>query len=464
MNDIPNNLSKFTELIDFIKNDKHISFKKTIRHSNIDPYDLNIQLFVEAAIYSEKIFDFLYKNYYSDNLPGLLMQNPILDPYIKFNDNYIGHMVRLVCFGGYTEIMKLMLEDPRIDPTFDDHAPFRWACRKSQIEIIKLLLQDPRIDPTVRNNILIFRASRKHQVKVSVLLLEDKRVHSIIDNRSLFDYYSLEYGNTKIIKTLIKNTNLFFDREFSSFRLVKACEYGHAKLVKILLDLPNVDPSERDNLAIRVACTHGYTKVAEILLQDPRVDPSAQNNKALFKACVGGYVKIIKMLLADPRVDPSKQNNIVIKTACLYGHIEIVRLLLQYPSTRISSLITSACLENKTKIVKLLLEFIELDYDACVSLIDTCKNTNFRLKQKIIYILSNIKIFRVIALQNNNITKITDQVQKTKYRIIRVLTVLFSESFYEKSRLIDDIIYTIIKMIFDLDNTDLTQLNNFLRA
>jgi len=52
-------------------------------------------------------------------------------------------------------------------------------------------------------------------------------------------------------------------------------------VVERLLQDDRVDPSARNNLAIRWANDHGRVKVVERLLQDDRVDPSANHNEAI---------------------------------------------------------------------------------------------------------------------------------------------------------------------------------------
>ena len=52
---------------------------------------------------------------------------------------------------GYIEIVKLLLEDYRIDVNKADnigYTPFYIACQEGHIEIVKLLLEDYRIDVT----------------------------------------------------------------------------------------------------------------------------------------------------------------------------------------------------------------------------------------------------------------------------------------------------------------------------
>ena len=53
---------------------------------------------------------------------------------------------------------------------------FTQACEYNQVEVVKLLLQDPRVDPSYQNNYAIILASENGHVEVVKLLLQDPRV------------------------------------------------------------------------------------------------------------------------------------------------------------------------------------------------------------------------------------------------------------------------------------------------
>ena len=55
--------------------------------------------------------------------------------------------MRQASTNGHTEIVSLLLADPRVDPSADDNFAVRWASRYGRIEVVSLLLADPRFDP-----------------------------------------------------------------------------------------------------------------------------------------------------------------------------------------------------------------------------------------------------------------------------------------------------------------------------
>jgi hypothetical protein len=122
----------------------------------------------------------------------------------------------------------------------------RWASHDGNVEVVKRLLNDPRVDPSDRYHEAIRCASINGHVEVVKLLLNDPRVDPSADNNA-------------------------------AIRL--ASNDGHVEVVKVLLNDPRVDPSDRDNEAVRWASKKGHVVVVKLLLNDPRVDPSADYNE-----------------------------------------------------------------------------------------------------------------------------------------------------------------------------------------
>lgn len=65
------------------------------------------------------------------------------------NDN---RAIRIASDKGYLEIVKLLLEDSRVDPSALDNEAIRYASCGGHTEIVKKLLEDPRVDPSSWDN------------------------------------------------------------------------------------------------------------------------------------------------------------------------------------------------------------------------------------------------------------------------------------------------------------------------
>lgn len=111
---------------------------------------------------------------------------------------------------GNIEIVKLLLQDPRVDPADEKNLAIIYASQNGYFEIVQLLLQDPRVDPSDIGNVdfnyknaAITEAFNNNHMKIVDLLLEDPRVvnHLIVDT-PLYKY-AIRGQHKKIIETTI---------------------------------------------------------------------------------------------------------------------------------------------------------------------------------------------------------------------------------------------------------------------
>jgi len=139
---------------------------------------------------------------------------------------------------GHYEIVKVLLNDARVDPSANNNYAIGFAAGNGHYEIVKLLMSDKRVDPSANNNYAIsFAAGNDHYVIVK-LLMSDKRVDPSADNN-----YAIRWASYN----------------------------GHYEIVKLLMSDKRVDPSDDDNCAIRYAAFHKHHKVVDLLMTDERV-------------------------------------------------------------------------------------------------------------------------------------------------------------------------------------------------
>ena len=68
------------------------------------------------------------------------------------------------------ECLKLLIQDPRVDPSANDNFAIRNASAHGHTECVKLLLQDSRVDPSARDNYAIREASKNGHTECVRLL------------------------------------------------------------------------------------------------------------------------------------------------------------------------------------------------------------------------------------------------------------------------------------------------------
>lgn len=99
----------------------------------------------------------------------LLLNDPRVGPSAK--DNYA---IRLASYNGHLEVVRLLLSDSRVDPSARENFAIRWASERGHLEVVRLLLSDLRVDPS--ENYAIRWASERGHLEVVRLLLNDPRV------------------------------------------------------------------------------------------------------------------------------------------------------------------------------------------------------------------------------------------------------------------------------------------------
>lgn len=88
----------------------------------------------------------------------------------------LGSAIFLASENGHSEVVKLLLNDPRVDPSVSYNSAIRFASRNGHSEVVKLLLDDPRVDPSADDNEALRQASQNGHIEVVKLLLADSRV------------------------------------------------------------------------------------------------------------------------------------------------------------------------------------------------------------------------------------------------------------------------------------------------
>ena len=98
------------------------------------------------------------------------------------------------------ELIELLLCDIRFDPQI----LFQIACQQGHTSTVRLLLNDPRVDPTADNNIAIGLASEYGHKKIVKLLLKNNKVNPC-DNDHYALHYAAYYGHTDVLLLLLND-------------------------------------------------------------------------------------------------------------------------------------------------------------------------------------------------------------------------------------------------------------------
>lgn len=105
------------------------------------------------------------------------------------------------------ELVKIILEDGRVDPIFNWSRPLRIAVYNGQEEIVEMLLKDNRSDPSSLKNEAIRHASEKGYANIVRMLLQDPLVDSTINNNEPLRL-AQENGHQDVVDILLEDKRM----------------------------------------------------------------------------------------------------------------------------------------------------------------------------------------------------------------------------------------------------------------
>jgi hypothetical protein len=141
----------------------------------------------------------------------------------------------------HLEILKLMLKNPKINPSTQNNKTFITAVVSKNYEAVKLLLKDIRVNPfdqnfsalerciilkdtklnpCYKNNMLLINATKNYDIKLVELLLTDPRINLddiYVDNTSEIPWY-IEFLKTFPRDNIVKNLSERKNENFNNMK------------------------------------------------------------------------------------------------------------------------------------------------------------------------------------------------------------------------------------------------------
>lgn len=259
---------------------------------------------------NEHQLDFCFKyavtNSY-ENAVKLLLNNPNINPAMEKN-----YAIKTACKNGNIAIVEMLLIHDKINPGIDYNYPIKICVDNNQIDILKLLLADDRTDVTdAHNTAFILSIKLKHVEIMKIIMdcLEEKK-----KNQKLEDELSPSSEAIGLTDELLHEA------------LIIACEYANLEIVKILYNkLPNTaEQYNRINEILCSAVKYDNIKIVSLLLTDWRANP--KHNKSVMVR----YAKTKPMLaLLEKSIKKNEIMNSdltpeeVAQKLIQYGHIDV---------------------------------------------------------------------------------------------------------------------------------------------
>lgn len=297
--------------------------------------------------------------------------------------------------GNNTDILNMLLNDPRVYTPDNIVAVFKTAVYKGNLPIMRRLLNDYKLYSNKKNKEeLVEVAVLGNQYDSLIFLLNDKDIgtdynHNLaiseairrrkreITERLIEDgYFNCEYKdlifrlNHQDWKDLADKVYQICNQDnIITQQLIDATEKGDFNKVNELLKSDLVDVNginQPDGLSpLEISLLYGYHDIAIILLKDNRIEPSLKNNISLIQAVKKGFTDIVDILLKHNKFDPSILDNNLFIEAAKYGNIDIIKLLLLdnrvNPSAQNNRAFIEAVKNHNIDIIKLLLQDNRID-------------------------------------------------------------------------------------------------------
>ncbi|KAJ3140858.1 hypothetical protein HK100_008733 [Physocladia obscura] len=209
--------------------------------------------------------------------------------------------IRWAVVEGHLDTVKLLLQDKRVDPAARKSSALVDACSLNHVNIAELLIHDGRCDPTVQSNYALVKFAKiAGRSDVLRKLLLDSRVDPSFSDQ-MFLKVAVQQGVVENVEVILQDSRVDPSSE-SNWCIRHACKHGKLDIVKLLLANDKANPRDLNNEALKSAVENGNFLIVDLLLNDGRVDPTTDHNWCLAFAIKAGYTNITTRLLADCRV------------------------------------------------------------------------------------------------------------------------------------------------------------------
>jgi len=228
----------------------------------------------------------------------------------------------------------------------DDWTPLHLAANAGSIFALELLLKKNADVHALNNEKLtpLACAVAKNNVCFARLLLEaGSDVNFKYDNSESLLYRAVKNQNLKLVKLLLEyqaDTKISNKDGYAPIHI--AARKGNSEIVTQLTLKKNADPnakSDKLKTPLHLAAEFGHVKVVELLLQDPDVCKlidfkCAFEGSAIHYAAQKGHFNIVKLLLenhANPNAKGGDESSTPLMLAAYNGHDKVVDALLENP-------------------------------------------------------------------------------------------------------------------------------------
>ena len=288
------------------------------------------------------------------NVIKLLLNHPDLDPN-QVNNNYLTALMEASRDGKF-EVVELLLRHPTIyvnKVNLHGKSALFFACEWGRLKVVRLLLRCPTTKTDLHDedeNIAATYASNYTEIIQSFddrpILIGSGHTCCSEDMKKGLQI-SAKNGDLEMTRALMNCDGIFLNNGYGSDRtpLYIASRANHLSIVEALLLDSEIDVNKMVNgeNALLAATEEGHADVVKILLDHPDIDTNigkrGNAGSALFIASESGHSGIVQDLLLQPQIDVNDgygvESMTPLQIASQKGYLNVVKLLLQCPKTQL---------------------------------------------------------------------------------------------------------------------------------
>jgi hypothetical protein len=173
----------------------------------------------------------------------------------------------LACRKGYTQTVRILLTDPRVDP--NDRRV--WKEATNNYEIFKMFIACPRVSGMQLENYFIYAVELGCFDEV-VFMLHDRRLNTDWRVSTAMEF-AVICKHLNIVQYIMKEFKDKISMQLGSNALKIAAARGWYEFTDLLLE-HGFDPTYEFNHALRLAVKNGHYEIVTRLLKCPEVDPT----------------------------------------------------------------------------------------------------------------------------------------------------------------------------------------------
>ena len=202
-------------------------------------------------------------------------------------DKFIDYVKR----GNYQNV-EMMIENNIVDPSENDNIALIIATKEGRDKVVEILLLDPRVNPSSQQNKAFKNAtsSMSYNAAIVKLLLNDERL--VIDDEEIKIAKSGSFS--KYILSDLENYGKYKNIDLNQYdfdKFMNEIKNNNIILTKMLLKHGKIDPSQKNNIAVKEAVKLGHTTIILYLLRDERVGNTVNYDELIDNIKITEYNK-----------------------------------------------------------------------------------------------------------------------------------------------------------------------------